>query len=571
VGLRDAPQMAGLLRVFARRHVVKAPRPLVVQVAGLLATATALGLLAWLLGGQEREVVLPILSLLVPATVAVGLLLLRQQRIRQATQETLQSVQARVSGIAESAMDPIISVDENQRIVLFNAAAERVFQWPRGAVLGQPLDMLLPPRFHDAHRAHLTQFRDTGATSRRMGGFGALTAVRANGQEFPIEASISQHIEAGRKVLTVILRDVTEWVRSEAMLERSQARLRGILDAAMDAIVTVDQHQKIVYFNAAAEKMFGCSQDQAVGGALSWFIPDRFRPAHAQHVAQFGASGISSRRMGGSLVVTGLRRSGEEFPIDASISQLSDGQAKFYTVILRDVSERVRAHEALAQSKEELRELAGAASSAREQEQSRIARELHDELAQAMSALKMDIKFIRDGRSATDAFTGKRLDRMEAQIDSTIAAMRRIAADLRPLALDDLGLIPAIESLAQDFQRRTGIRCELALGDPDLALPGSHATGVFRIVQESLTNVAKHAKASTVEIIVVTDDSEIAVTVRDDGVGFSTSTPRKPQSYGLLGVRERAYLLGGVTRIVSAPGEGTEVEVRLPLQSGDPA
>ncbi|HEX4598917.1 MAG TPA: PAS domain S-box protein [Burkholderiaceae bacterium] len=550
---------------------MNAPRPLAVHLAGLLASAIALGFASWFLGGRDGGVLPAILTILVPAGLAVGWLLVRQDQARQATQQTLQSVQARVSGIAESAMDPIISVDGNQRVVLFNAAAERAFRWPRAAVLGQPLDMLLPPRFHAVHRAHLAQFSDTGVTSRRMGGLNALTGVRASGEEFPIEASISQHVEEGRKVLTVILRDITERVRSEAMLARSQARLRGILDSAMDAIITVDDQQKIVFFNAAAEKMFGCLQDEAIGGALAWFIPDRFRSEHAAHVAQFGATGISSRRMGGSRVVVGLRRSGEEFPIDASISQLNDGEAKYYTVILRDVSERVRAHEALAQSREELREMASAASSAREQEQTRIARELHDEVAQAMSALKMDIKIIRGASSPADAAFAKRLDRMESQIDTTIAAMRRIAADLRPLALDDLGLIPAIEALVHDFERRTGVRCELALGDPDVALPAPHATAVFRIVQESLTNVVKHAKASTVEVVLAADDHAITVTVRDDGVGFSTSDPRKPQSYGLLGVRERAYLLGGETRILSAPGSGTEIEVRMPISADKPA
>src|SRR4030095_2933166 len=121
--------------------------------------------------------------------------------------------------------------------------------------------------------------------------------------------------------------------------------------------------------------------------------------------------------MGGSRVVMGLRRNGEEFPIDASISQLRDGASTFYTVILRDVTERVRDHEALARSKDELRELAAAASSAREQEQSRIARELHDELAQAMSTLKMDVSLIRDAVAGGDASLAKRLDRMDTQID----------------------------------------------------------------------------------------------------------------------------------------------------------
>jgi len=534
------------------------------QILGLLAATAALGVGVWLVGERPREMLVTALSVVVPVILAVAFLLYRQNRTRQATQRALQSMKARASGFFESAMDPIISIDESQRIVLFNAAAERAFRWPRRAVLGQPVDMLIPQRFHAAHRAHVDQFRQTGVTSRRMGELRALTGVRADGDEFPIEASISQHVEDGRKVLTVILRDITERMRAEALLARSEARLRGILDSAMDAVITVDDQQKIVLFNAAAEKMFGCPQEQAMGAPLAWFIPDRFRDAHARHVDDFGATGVTSRRMAGARVVMGLRRNGEEFPIDASISQLTDGTSRFYTVVLRDVSERMLTLESLARSKEELRELASAASSAREHEQSRIARELHDELAQAMSALKMDLSLIRSSSSGEDVSLAKRLDRMEAQIDATIAAMRRIAADLRPLTLDDLGLAPAIESLVQDFQRRSGVRCELVIADPDLELPGAHATAVFRIVQESLTNVGKHAKASNVEVVIGEDPEGIIVAVRDDGVGFAIDGPRKPQSYGLLGVRERAYLLGGQTRIVSAPGKGTEIEVRLP-------
>jgi len=462
-------------------------------------------------------------------------------------------------------MDAIVSVDEDQRIVLFNAAAEQAFGWPRLAVMGKPLDMLIPTRFRDVHRQHLDRFRATGVTSRRMGGLNALTALRADGTEFPIEASISQHVDDGRTILTAILRDITERTRAETRLASSEARLRGILDSAMDAVITVDAAQRIVLFNAAAERMFGCAQGEAIGTPLGEFIPRRYRDGHAEHVAQFGSTGVSSRRMGGARVVMGLRRNGEEFPIDASISQLRDGDATFYTVILRDVSERVRDHEALARSKEELRELATAASSAREQEQSRIARELHDELAQAMSTLKMDVSLIRDTAPRADAALERRLDRMDAQIDATIAAMRRIATDLRPLTLDDLGLIAAIESLVHEFQRRTGVACELAIGDPDVPIPPAQATAIFRIVQESLTNVAKHARARRVEVVLAHEEGALTVSVRDDGAGFDTADPRKPHSYGLLGVRERAFLLGGHTHISSAPGQGTEIEVRLPL------
>ncbi|HLX27684.1 MAG TPA: PAS domain S-box protein [Casimicrobiaceae bacterium] len=535
------------------------------SVAALVLLTLVFGLVAWLANARAPETVRAMLIVAVPVIAVVAFLLYRDSHSRESMRRALQSMQARASGFFESAMDPIISIDEGQRIVLFNAAAEAAFRWPRQAVLGQPIEMLIPERFHTAHRAYVAQFAKTGVTSRRMGGLNALTGLRANGEQFPIEASISQHVENGHKILTVVLRDVSARVRSESLLTRSEARLRGILDSAMDGIITVDDQQKILLFNAAAERMFDCPQDQAIGGSLSWFIPDRYRGAHARHIEAFGATGVTSRRMGGTRVVTGLRRNGGEFPIDASISQLAEGNSKFYTVILRDVTERVQALESLSRSREELRELASAAISAREQEQRRIARELHDELAQSMSALKMDITLIRAGAADLDGALAKRLDRMEAQIDTTIAAIRRIAADLRPLLLDDLGLAAALKSLVKEFGRHNSIACELMLPGEDLELPVAHASAVFRIVQESLTNVGKHAKASHVDVAVATERDNVNVTVHDDGVGFATDAPRKAESYGLLGVRERAYLLGGEARVTSAPGRGTRLEVRIPL------
>ena len=483
---------------------------------------------------------------------------------RKATQMRLRDVEARVGGIVESAMDAIISIDEAQRVVQFNAAAERAFQRPRGEVLGGHIEMLIPRRFHETHRAHIDRFGTTATTSRGMGAQMVLHGVRATGEEFPIEASISQHAEGGRKLYTVILRDVTERVRAEQLLSRSESRLRGILDSAMDAIITVDEGQHIVLFNSAAEKVFGCPREQAVGSPLAWFIPQRHRGAHAAHLAEFARTRTSSRRMGEARIVVGLRRNGEEFPIDASISQTSEGGQHFFTVILRDVTERERALRELRQSREEIKELALAASNLREQEMRRIARELHDELGQALTALKIDVGWLRGNLAAAPAEVAGKLAAMQVLIDGTVAATRRISSDLRPLVLDDLGLAAAADWLTQGFSARTGIPCELA-ASRDLTLADPYATTIFRVLQESLTNVAKHAKASQVEVTLEKTDAEVTLTVRDNGSGFAVDAPRRPASYGLLGMRERAALLGGNVHIDTSPGHGTCIEVRLPL------
>ena len=335
----------------------------------------------------------------------------------------------------------------------------------------------------------------------------------------------------------------------------------------MDAIVVVDATQRIVLYNNAAQQIFQHARADILGQPLSVLIPARFRAAHTGHVTRFGQTGETSRRMGAHMVLRGLRANGEEFPVEASISHSGDGADEIYTAILRDVTERVRGDEALRRSKEELRELAALAQSVREQEKSRIARELHDELGQSLTALKMDVIALRREVPADSKGMSERIARIEAMLNQTVAATRRISADLRPLMLDDLGLTAAVEWVVQEFTDRSHAEC-IVVTNGNLDLQDPHATAVFRVLQESLTNIAKHANASRVDVLIERTAEQIHLRVQDNGDGFSLESPRKRNSHGLLGVRERAYLLGGQSQISSTPGEGTVVELWLPLGEG---
>ena len=465
---------------------------------------------------------------------------------------------ARLAGLLDSTMDAIISVDEAHNIVLYNRSAERIFGWPFEQVKGRPLTLLIPERFQASHAEHLAHFGETGVTSRRMGTTAVVCGRRANGEEFPVDASISQLDTVEGKLFTVILRDVTQRLRAEQEQARLAQRLSGLLDSAMDAIITVDEGQQILLYNRAAEKTFGWAAMQVMGRSLDMLIPQRYRPTHLSHIRRFATTGVTSRRMGDGTVVYGLRSNGEEFPMDASISQLDTAEGKLFTVILRDVTERVRAHEELAA-------FATQANADREQEKSRVARELHDELAQSLTALKMDTIFVRDRLRQDPQGAARKLDEMLAMLDASVAATRRIAADLRPLLLDDLGLMPAIEWLVQNFTQRTGIACEL-IADEELELPEPYATAVFRIVQESLVNVAKHSHATRVEVSMARTGAEMTLKVQDNGVGFSPGVARKPNSLGLVGLRERAQLLKGSVSVDSGPGRGTTVQARIPVR-----
>ncbi|MDT6995660.1 sensor histidine kinase [Burkholderia cenocepacia] len=230
----------------------------------------------------------------------------------------------------------------------------------------------------------------------------------------------------------------------------------------------------------------------------------------------------------------------------------------------REVEERVRAERALQASREELREIAAISASAREAEQRRIARELHDELAQTLATLKNDLEWLIDRVPQDDASLARKIAAMHALARGAVAATRRIASDLRPLMLDDLGFAAAMQWLVEDFRHRHGIACALHVEPPELQLDEPYATAVFRIAQEALANVARHAAASHANVELVCGGEAIALTIRDDGAGFDPAVPRKSSSFGLVGLRERAYLVGGTLRIATTLGEGTTVEVEIP-------
>jgi PAS domain S-box-containing protein len=336
----------------------------------------------------------------------------------------------------------------------------------------------------------------------------------------------------------------------------------------MDAIIAVDETQSVVLFNRAAEQLFRMPKASALGTPLERFIPQRFRRAHHGHIEAFGRTGVTSRRMGDVTTLWAVRpETGEEFPIEASISQTAEGGRRYFTVILRDITLRKQAEDALLASQRELRELSARVLEAREEEKTRIARELHDELGQLLTALKMDLAWLRERLPVADE-VGAKAAEMGALLDRTVTATRRISADLRPLMLDDLGLADAAAWLVEDFGKRSGIACqtELAASDDLQDLPNTVATAVYRAIQESLTNIARHSGAKSAWVSLAVRDGWIHVEVEDDGRGFAAEDFAKPRSLGLKGMRERIAYLGGSLEITRAPRGGTRLRVQVPMR-----
>ncbi len=356
------------------------------------------------------------------------------------------------------------------------------------------------------------------------------------------------------EVLTTNLRDATD-------------RYHHTIDSVMDAVVAVDESLTIRLFNPAAELMFGYKAEYMLGRPLSDLMPKRSRAGHDLHVGRFMRSDVASRAMSlaPQLDITGLRSDGSEFPIESTISQTWIGQHKQLTAVLRDVTQRRRAEAEVYRTNQQLRELSAALQNVREEERTRIARELHDELGQQLTGLKLDLSWLanrlKEGREANP----DKVLEMRQALDAAIVAVRRISTELRPLILDDLGFGEAVTWQAAEIQKRSGLKIALDLPAAHLVQRDDLATALFRIVQESLTNVVRHAQATEVHICLVSDESRLVLTVSDNGQGLAPDLPGG--GIGLVSMRERAMAFGGVFSVRNNTTLGTTVEVALPLSS----
>ena len=381
-----------------------------------------------------------------------------------------------------------------------------------------------------------------------------------------LEAALSPD---GTECRTAIL-DITGLKRAEEAQRHGSERLSGIVNSAMDAIISIDARQHILLFNAAAEHMFGYRASDVIGKTLEILLPSRVHAAHTRHVATFAGSGTTTRKMNELGALSGLRANGEEFPIEASISQVNIVGEVLCTVILRDITERKRAERNLRRSEEQMRALAARLQFIREEERMQIAREIHDVLAQELTLLKFDIVWVNRRLAiavdeSTRASLVEKLDGLSMRTNSVIETVQKIATDLRPVVLDRLGLFAAVEWQVVDFEKRTGIVCHAAVPTSSVPIGRDQATAVFRILQESLTNVLRHAQATRMDVELVVQDDQLTLTVRDNGCGISTEKLADLNSIGLAGMRERALVFNGHIDIEGSAGAGTVVTVRMQL------
>ena len=368
------------------------------------------------------------------------------------------------------------------------------------------------------------------------------------------------------------LEDITSRRQAEQLLRESEARKGAVLDSAPDAIITINHQGQILEFNPSAEKTFGRRREAVTGKEMAGLvIPPALREQHRRGLERYLASG-QGRILGKRVEMTAMRADGKEFPVELTISRVKLEGPPLFTGFIRDITDRKRAEKQIRDSREQLRALAGYLQSVREQERTRIAREVHDELGQTLTGLKMELAWLERKMGAISdsedlELCEEKLKELPGQVDAIIGTVRKIATELRPPVLDDLGLEAAIEWQIQDFEKRTGITCHFHSSVRHLDLDSERATAVFRIFQETLTNVVRHAEASQVNIYMREEDDKLILEVQDNGRGVTGRELAGTKSLGLLGMRERAMMLDGEVNIIGRQGKGTTVGVRIPTHS----
>jgi PAS domain S-box-containing protein len=400
---------------------------------------------------------------------------------------------------------------------------------------------------------------------------------------------------------------------AEASLRESEAHTRRIVEMALDGFIGMDAAGLITDWNVQAEQIFGWPRHEAIGRLLSaTIIPAQHREAHERGLHHFLATGEGAM-LNTRVEITGCHRDGYEIPIELAISPvLGQGGDYTFSAFVRDISarkrteqegqmhqeelqrlnealdrrvqirthelasvneslvaevaERVQTEKSLESSRQELQKLAFQLLRVQEEERRRISRDLHDDINQRLALLAMEIEAVEQQLSSSPVHVARAVRAIQDRVVDLSDVVRHLAYQLHPSILDDLGLPIALQRLVDDFTVRSSLRGTFEHKNIPEAVPQEIATCLYRVAQESLNNVARHAEATRVDVELTRSRSGLMVTITDDGVGFvSEQSPNGRQGLGLLSMKERVALVQGALQIVSSVGKGTRVQVVVPI------
>ncbi len=482
---------------------------------------------------------------------------------RKRAEALLLESEQRYRDIFDNSLDPLflleVVADKCFRIIEVNPALERGASMERAELIGRTVEETLPATVAARAIAKFQHCVDSWS---------------------PIDEEIQLNLPIGQRIfhstlipvcsasgriqrIVGIFRDITERKHAERTLHVREQEFRALVENSPDVVARFDLQGRFIYANPATQAILGKSLDKLLGKGpdevLPWLTATHtFRKT----LARIARTGEAAKEE----VVIDAPAGTDATRFEARLVPERDRQGQLVSILSigRDISAMRAAERRLQESNTQLRLLSSRRETIREEERKRMAREIHDELGQQLTALRMGISLLRLQFGKDLPLLVDSVQTLMTRVDETIQVVRNVATSLRPAALD-MGLTSALEWLVSEFSRNTGIACQLKAPRARLELDNERATAAFRVIQESLTNVARHARANRVEIHLKPSRDEVLIEVRDDGRGFDPKQIRSG-TLGMLGMRERGHMLGGAVNIDSTPGQGTRVQLHIPLQ-----
>ena len=492
---------------------------------------------------------------------------------RKRAEQELATQRAQLEGIIASAMDAIITVDEEERVVLFNRAAESMFLCQSADAIGQPLTRFIPERFKAAQHGHMSILALTQTTFRSMGRADTLFGMRADGKEFPLEASISYVTVDGKRLLTVIIRDITERKQAEETLRDREHEFLLLADNVPAFYAYIDHELRYRFMNKRYEELFRRPASEMIGRPVKDVVGELNFGKLEPHLREAFAGQAASFAYRMDLPNGDARWINVHYTPDVD----GAGPPKGVLVLASDVTAQAQAELALKQSqlglmekREELQALAEKLLTAQDEERKRIARELHDDFNQRLAALSVELGLMERAPISASEPMAQQLGAVRSQVVQLSDDLHNLAYRLHPSLLDHVGLEIALREHFVEFTKRTGLPVTFGVHNVPRTLSKEIATNLFRVMQESLQNVSKHAQATNVTVRLSGSPKGVGLSVRDNGKGFDLEGQKDcVRGLGLVSMQERARGLGGFLRIHSLPKDGTKVCAWIPhLQEG---
>lgn len=347
--------------------------------------------------------------------------------------------------------------------------------------------------------------------------------------------------------------------------------LLSIIESAMDGVLIVDAARRIVLVNHRAERMFGYPAKHLLEKPIDILLPPRIGNEQRRRLDRFTAPRVNGRRL--KLGLKGVHASGEQLLLNASVSRVTVHGELFLALIVHSSAVDRSTIEARRRSvrPSELKKWAVTSQQATEVEKRRFSKKLYDDIGQRLSVLKLDLDWLENTLPNTDEGVPARVAQMRGLLDNVISMTKNMASALRPPLLDDFGLLPAVEWMVENFQKKTAISCAIETNGLAGKLGDPVESAIFRVIQEGLANIEKHSGANHARISFLRTDNQLDVMIQDDGVGLASDSENKPGCYGLISMQERIFVLGGTISIGNVKPHGVLIHASIPIEPVSPS